>query len=127
MKGHHSYSDGLLSTRVARIIVRNTVAHQECNEQTISFLSHVIRAFSNSKCSIAFQAASAGFKSFIRGIDSASNLSPEASELCLLFSACLKSVVHQEMKPRLQVRLSCCRRAFVLSFVTFVLTESTME
>lgn len=101
-----SRRDVLLSTRVARVLACNATGHHEQNEQTVSFLSHVIRAFSNVNCSAAFAAASASFKSLIAGNIPPSSLSASATELCSLFSACLKSLVEQDTKPRLQVRSS---------------------
>ena len=100
----------LLRTRVARILISHAVLGRKGSSQILALLSHVIHAFSNVTYSNALVTAVASFKAVIRDTGSPPlNLSPEANELFLLSTACLKWMVEESKKTSLHVR---CRKLF---------------
>ncbi len=106
---HDTSPHNLLRTRVARILMSHAVLGRKGSSQILALLSHVIHAFSNVTYSNAVVTAVASFKAVIRDTGSPLNLSPEANELFLLSTACLKWMVEESKKTSLHVR---CRKLF---------------
>lgn len=103
-RGSDRHTGSLLRTRVARILMSNIASQTELNSQTSALLSHVIHAFSEFNYSVVFTAATASFKAFLSGTVAPSDLNSEASELCLLLTACLKCMFEEKPRPCLHVR-----------------------
>ena len=103
-RGSNRHTGSLLRTRVARILMSNIASQKELNLQTSALLSHVIHAFSEFNYSVVFAAATTSFKAFLSGTVAPSDLNSEASELCLLLSACLKCLFEEKPRPCLHVR-----------------------
>jgi hypothetical protein len=103
-RGSKRHTGSLLRTRVARILISNTTSQKELNSQATALLSHVIHLFSEFNFSVVSSAASKSFRAFFSGTAAPSHLNFEASELCLLLSACLKCIFEEGQKTCLYVR-----------------------